>query len=255
MNPIFHLLSKHSTNEPLIDDFLFGDYADRPYPATTYNECIDGSTVAFSKNTSRFPKIIGRFNLAVQTDLMLDLRARVTAKWRKIEFTDQFEFAWDSDGFEIIEKYRETCRTALEAAGITDSYEQDDQILTDDGLVYLDIVKKYRTERSSGSYNFWELVAVNSYRTLEASNVDSFLVVSKTDQNVCRFNCDFNKESVEDGGWPLSTQGLAEHGILSLYSGAFAATNEIMRYIAPWVEPEYYTIRPVFEHDIGVADR
>lgn len=253
MNPILYLLSRLTKNEPLIDDFLFGDYAARPYPGTLYAECEDGSTVAFSKNTSRFPKIIGRNNLVVPTDLMLDLRTRITAKWRKVEFTEPFHFEWDSDGFEIIEQYEEQVRKELEAEGITDSYEQDNHILTDDGLVYLDMIKRYRSENLPDDHSYWELVALNSYRTVESVKPESVLLVSKAEQRVCRVSGEFDRKSVPEGYRPLPTCGLAEHGFLSLNSGTFAIAAEIMPYIQPWIEPEYYSIQPVFEHEIDAC--
>ncbi len=250
MQPILYLLSRRSTNEPLIDEFLFGDYAARPYPPTTYAECLDGSTVAYSKNTAKVPKIIGNLNLAVPTDLMLDLRGRVTAKWRQVEVTEPFEFEWNSDGFEIIEQYENICRQELEASGVTDPYDQDEYILTDESLVYLDMIKRYRAETPSTDFNYWEMVVLNSYRSVETDNSCNVLIVSRTDERVSRVIGKCDRDAIRDNEWPLSIEGLIAHGIFSLYSGSYAIASSIMPKIETWVEPEYYSIRPIFDRDI-----
>ena len=250
MNPIFHIITRISINEPLIDDFLYGDYADRPYPETTFAKCVDNSTVAFSKNTARFPKIIGPFNLTVPTDLMLDLRDRITAKWRRVEFTELFELRWDSDGFSIVEEYEKACRNELVAAGITNSYEQDDRISLDEGLIYLDMIKRHRTDRLPIDFTYWELIANHCTRVANEPDSSEILIISKTESTIRRASAEISFQSLDTDFRPLSPKSLKEHGILSLYSRTFAVDDRIMRYFDPWIESEHYSIRSIYENDI-----
>ncbi len=255
MTPIFHVLSRKSTNEPLIDEFLYGEYTSRPYPPTAYSECEDGSTIEYSKNIARVPKIIGCGCLAVPTDLMLDLRDSVKAKWRKIKFAEPFNYDWNSDGFQIIEEYEESRRLELSANGIVDPYEQDNHILTDEGLVYLDMVKRFRIEAFSPKTTYWEMILVNSYRTIEVENPKNVVVVSTTDRTIHRVSGRLDRESLDDNEWPMSIDGLYEHKILSLQcGGAYALTPTAMKKIEPWLQADYYSVRPVFEDELPLAD-
>ena len=250
MLPIFYLLIQNYTCEPLIDDFLFGDYVARPIPPTEYGECQEGSTVEFSKNITRFPKIIGRDNPGVPTDLMLDLRNLVTAKWRKIEFAKPFRFDWDCDGFEILEQYEELCEQELIAAGIKDPYEQSSHLLTDEGLIYLDLVDIFQIDSYTPESTYWEMILVNSFQTVQVDAPTNVLVFSENSPLVRRVLRGFEKASVTQSEWPMSVDGLHEHQMLSLYSGAYALTPEIWTRMEPWIESDYYTVKPVFDSDI-----
>ena len=232
----------------MIDKFLFGDYVEGA--GTRYGECQEDSTVEFSKNITRFPKIIGRDNPGVPTDLMLDLRNLVTAKWRKIEIAKPFSFDWDCDGFEILEQYEELCEQELIAAGIKDPYEQSSHLLTDEGLIYLDLVDRFQIDSYTPESTYWEMILVNSYQAVQVEAPTNVLIFSENSPLVRRVSRGFKKDSATFSKWPMSLDGLQEHQMLSLYSHAYALTPETWTRMEPWIELDYYTVRPVFDSDI-----
>ncbi len=68
---LFYIVKRLTTCEPFIDEFLFGQYDRGEEHFKIYQEIEEGETVRYSKNVSRFPKILGVSELALPTDLAL----------------------------------------------------------------------------------------------------------------------------------------------------------------------------------------
>ena len=165
--------------------------------------------------------------------------------------TQPFSFDWDIDGFQIMEQYEELCKQELVAAGIKDPFQQDNHMLSDEGLIYLDLVNRFQVDSFKPESTYWEMILVNSFRSFETEPFSDVLVISKHSASISRVLLPVERDFVAKSEWPMSIGGLYEHQMLSLYSGAYALTPEIWNRMEPWIQREYYSVRPVFESDIS----
>lgn len=240
---LFYVLMRVSSGEPLVDEFLLGNY-DRDETFKTISEIQDGETVRFSKNIARLPKILGKSRLVLPTDLMLDLRTRITVKWRKVEFTSLFDFEWTDTGFEIFQRYIDEQEERFRKQGIQE-FDLEFHVNSDEGLAYLDFVERYKISDFEFPTNYWEMVVNSSTRVanLESKKDALSFVVSKNDKPFFELRDDSSEKL-------LSLSSLHDSKVLSMTPRCLAIEPNVFEKFRPFLEPDLFVVYPILPTDL-----
>ncbi len=240
---LFYLICRKPIGEPLIPDFLSGDY-DRGQEFKVISEVEDGELVGFSKNISRMPKILGRAWLVLPTDLMLDLRGTITAKWRQVQFTSPFDYPWSNSGFEIFEQYIQEQELRSEQAGISED-DMEFHVNFDPSLAYLDFVDRYRIADYQPTTNYWELIVNSATRVAKIESREDAVGFVQPRKGKPYF------ELRDDSSDKLfSYSSLLEYQVLSVGSGWYALTPSQFEKFKPYLEPEYFFVEAIDATDL-----
>jgi hypothetical protein len=140
------------------ESFHFGEYVDES-DSKLIDEIGDNDAVAISKNVFSMPRILGQINMMVPTDLMLDMREEVVAKWRKVEFAPVFNFPWENDGNDPVEDYIAEIERAIDAS---DEYIELDP--TPEDTTYQRLVEQCKIDDWKPETHYWEMFLENSTR-------------------------------------------------------------------------------------------
>lgn len=236
---LFYIVKRNPNGEPLVDEFLMGQY-DQEDKFKIISNVEDGEVVRFSKNIYRFPKIIGDSWLALPRDLMLDLRERITAKWRQVKFTRLFDFPVTQSGFDIYETYIEEQEEACRKQGIGE-FDMELQVDSSEESVYQSFAERYQVSNYEPKTQYHEMVVDNSTRVTKLeSKEDDAVGYIEPQKGAPYFELPDNSTK-RLFSWSV----LHRHRVLALTSSCFAIASFEFEFFKPYLEPEFFTTYPI----------
>ena len=233
---VFCVVTRKNFSEPLIGDFLFGQYTKNTESRCFVQMFPDDEVCWISKNVCRFPKIFGAHDWIVEEELKDKLSAECDLKWRVVKIAEPFEFSWTGrNGFEIFEELHELQFAECRKQGKSE-YECDNEISTDPGLAYLEFVKRFPVQRFDTHGAYFEMIAENATYTAKVNRYSDTVEMSHA------YGSPVFLALSDDSKRFFSLTALDQFGILSLGYGSYAANSSTIEVLKPYLEPEFYEV-------------